>query len=251
MKLTIVGCSGSLPGPGSAASCYLVEHDGYRLLLDLGSGAIGPLASIVDVNSVDAVALSHMHVDHCADLGPLYVSRRYHPSGPLGQIPVYGPRGVSKRMNNLYAVEGEESECLCETFDFIEYKPGALTLGPLTVEAVPVTHPVEAFALRISADGHSLLYSGDTAYCDGLVEASRGVELALYEASYLERDDNPPDIHMTGLDAGRAAAAAGVGELVLTHLVPWNPIEEVLSDAHDAGFGGQISLATPGRVIEF
>nr|MBA2717467.1 MBL fold metallo-hydrolase [Propionibacteriales bacterium] len=71
MKLTVVGCSGSLPGPESAASCYLLEapYEGrtFRLLLDLGSGALGPLQRYADLAAIDAVALSHLHADHCLD----------------------------------------------------------------------------------------------------------------------------------------------------------------------------------------
>ena len=79
MKVTVVGCSGSFPGPDSAASCYLLEapYDGrtFRLLLDLGSGALGPLQRYADLESIDAVALSHLHADHCLDLCSFYVFR--------------------------------------------------------------------------------------------------------------------------------------------------------------------------------
>ena len=86
MKLTVVGCSGSFPGPESAASCYLLEHDGYAMLLDLGNGAIGPFANYINIDDINAVLLSHLHIDHCADIGPLYVSRRYHPAGMRDQF---------------------------------------------------------------------------------------------------------------------------------------------------------------------
>ena len=71
MRLTVVGCSGSVPGPDSAASSYLVEQDGFRLLLDLGSGAFGALQRHLDPAEVDAVVLSHLHPDHCFDLAPM------------------------------------------------------------------------------------------------------------------------------------------------------------------------------------
>ena len=83
MKLTVVGCSGSYPGPDSPASCYLLEseHEGrtWRILLDLGSGALGALHRYVDPLAVDGVFLSHLHADHCLDLAGYYVLRRFHP----------------------------------------------------------------------------------------------------------------------------------------------------------------------------
>ena len=83
MRLTIVGCAGSFPGPDSASSCYLVEHDGFRMLVDLGSGALGPLQRHLDLRDVDAVLLSHLHADHCFDLSGFYVVSKYHPTGAL------------------------------------------------------------------------------------------------------------------------------------------------------------------------
>src|SRR5439155_7662213 len=70
VKLTVVGCSGSFPGPDGPASCYLLEQDGVRVLLDLGSGALGSLSRHVDLDAVDAVVLSHLHADHCLDACP-------------------------------------------------------------------------------------------------------------------------------------------------------------------------------------
>ncbi|MDT4924242.1 MAG: hypothetical protein QOG01_1955, partial [Pseudonocardiales bacterium] len=68
MKVTVLGCSGSVPGPDSAASGYLIEAEGYRLLLDLGHGAFGALQRYVQPTDVDAIVISHLHPDHCIDL---------------------------------------------------------------------------------------------------------------------------------------------------------------------------------------
>ncbi|MGL5909281.1 MAG: MBL fold metallo-hydrolase, partial [Phycicoccus sp.] len=104
MRLTVVGCSGSYPGPESPASCYLVQHtddDGHTwsVLLDLGNGAFGPLQRHLDPSDVDALFLSHLHPDHCVDLLGLYVHRRYRPGGPLPhRLRVFGPSGTAHRL---------------------------------------------------------------------------------------------------------------------------------------------------------
>ena len=111
MRLTIIGCSGSFPGPDSPASCYLVdtEHEGrtWRILLDLGSGALGALHRYADPLGVDAVLLSHLHPDHCSDIAGYYVMRKYHPDGPQPRIPVFGPRGTAKRMATSYGLPAQ------------------------------------------------------------------------------------------------------------------------------------------------
>ena len=105
MRLTIVGCAGSYPGPGSAASCYLVQapHEGrlFSLVLDMGNGALGALQRYVRLEDIDTVALSHLHVDHCIDLLSFHVFRTYRPSGPLGPLPVLGPHGTVDRIAKL------------------------------------------------------------------------------------------------------------------------------------------------------
>jgi ribonuclease BN (tRNA processing enzyme) len=79
MRLTVVGCSGSIPSPRSPASCYLLEAEGFRLVLDLGSGALGPLQRYAAVHQVDAVALSHLHADHFIDMCSFWVARKWSP----------------------------------------------------------------------------------------------------------------------------------------------------------------------------
>ena len=98
MRLTMVGCSGSMPGPHSAASCYLLEADGFRLVVDLGNGAVGALQRYTALNRVDAVALSYLHADHCLDMCPLWIARKYSDEDPLRPIPVYAPAGAAERI---------------------------------------------------------------------------------------------------------------------------------------------------------
>ena len=158
MRVTVVGCSGSYPGPDSCASSYLVEAEGegvdgprtWRILLDLGNGALGQLHRYVDPLAVDAVLLSHLHPDHCMDLCGYYVMRKYHPDGPQPQIPVWGPTDSATRMARAYDLPVDPG--MTEEFDFRAYG-GAVELGPFTIEAVRVDHPVEAFGLRVTADG--------------------------------------------------------------------------------------------------
>ncbi|MFC4565851.1 MBL fold metallo-hydrolase [Nocardiopsis mangrovi] len=247
MRLTIIGSSGSFPGPASPASCYLVEAGDFRVLLDLGNGALGALQRYADIYDIDAVYLSHLHADHCFDLCSYWVARTFPHGGPKPPIPVYGPPGVAERMAEAYGLDPEPG--MTETFDFHELAPGALRIGPMTVHLDRVNHPVEAFGIRLEHEGASLTYSGDTGSCDELVDLARDTDLFLCEASFHDHRDHPKDMHLTGSEAGEHAQRAGARRLVLTHLVPWNDDDRTLAEARGA-FTGPIDLARPGAVYE-
>ena len=260
MRLTIVGCSGSYPGPDSAASCYLLEAEHpsesgevrtWRILLDLGNGALGQLHRYVDPLTIDAVFLSHLHADHCLDLCSYYVMRKYHPTGPQPRIPVWGPPGTAERMARAYDLPTDPG--MTEEFAFHDYTSGAagapVDLGPFRIAAHSVVHPVHAFALEVTDGDRRLVYSGDTGPCAMLDEAAAGADLLLAEASFQTSDDNPPDLHLTGADCGRTATAAGVGRLVLTHIPPWH--EAAVAEAEARGeWSGPLDVARAGATYE-
>ena len=252
MKLTVVGCSGSYPGPDSPASCYLLEeeHEGrtWRVLMDLGSGALGALQRYVDPLAIDAVLLSHLHADHCLDLCGYYVLRKYHPDGPPPRLPVWGPSDTAGRMARAYDLE--EDPGMTAEFDFRAWAPGGeVTVGPFAIEAVQVEHPVEAYGLRVRAAGSAVAFTGDSARCAELLEVAAGADLLLAEASFHHEADNPPGIHLTGTDCGEIAAAAGVGRLVITHVPPWYDPKDMLAAAQ-AVWDGPTELARAGAVFE-
>ena len=145
MKLTVIGCSGSYPGPDSPASCYLLEqeHEGrtWRVLMDLGSGAFGVLQRYVDPLSIDAVLLSHLHADHCLDVCGLYVMLKHAPDVRPGRVmPVGGPSDTAGRLARAYDLPppGMEPHVAASTWD--DGKP--VQIGPLTVTPYAVSHPV-------------------------------------------------------------------------------------------------------------
>jgi len=247
MRLTVVGCAGSYPGPDSPASCYLVEHDGHSVVLDLGNGAFGPLQRHVDVLDVDAVVLSHLHADHCLDLTSYYVWRRYRPEGPAHAIPVLGPTGSADRLARAYDLP--HTPGMHGEFYFRDHVE-VTEVGPFRITTAPAAHPVEAYSIRVEAGGRSLVFSGDTGPTDTLVDLARGADLALFEASFLSRyEDLPPDLHLTAAQSAEHATRAGVQRLVLTHLVPWTPRDETQEEAA-AAYDGELMLATSGLAVD-
>ncbi|MCC9196121.1 MBL fold metallo-hydrolase [Arthrobacter sp. zg-Y820] len=260
MKLTIVGCSGSFPGPASPASCYLVTaNDGvrdWRILLDLGNGSMGALQRYMDLRDIDAVLLTHLHPDHCMDLCGLHVAVHWDPAGwNRDRIKVWGPQDTADRMATAYGLPTDPG--MHEDFEFLHWTGGeTVTIGPFTVTPYPVRHPAdEAYALRIEATGigadgkpvlHTLAYSGDTDSCDGLEEAARDSDVFLCEAAFHEgRDDAIEGVHLTGKRAGAAASAAHARRLLLTHLPVWNDANTSVAEARET-YAGDLAVAVAG-----
>jgi len=245
MQLTVIGCSGSFPGPDSPASCYLLEAEGFRLVLDMGSGGLGVLQRYAELFGIDAICVSHLHIDHCVDLSSYWVARQYAPEGPRPPIPVYGPRGTPERVAGFC---GEDVASIGARFEAHDLEPQVLEIGPFRVTTDHMNHPVETFGFRVEHAGWKLAYSADTGQTDVLVRLAEGVDVLLSEASFEDNDDNPPNVHLTARQAGEYAARAGAGELVLTHLVPWYDRDRSLAEAA-VSYCGPLSAATSGLVL--
>lgn len=212
MQLTVVGCAGSAPGPESACSCYLIEADGYRLLLDLGAGASGPLQKYADPAAIDAVILSHRHSDHHADITQLWRLREVSSAPPL---PITGPSDMPEV---LLTNPGEFTPTIATA--------GPARFGPIDVRLARVEHG-ECWATRI---GDALCYTADTGPCDAIDELAAGCRILLAEASGFDAD-GPSKGHLSAGDAGRLAARSGSALLILTHLRAWQDHLRLLDEA--------------------
>ncbi|MET9632032.1 MBL fold metallo-hydrolase [Lentzea sp. NPDC006480] len=250
MLLTVLGCSGSIPGPGAAASGYLLEADGFTLALEFGNGVLSRFQEERPLFSMDALVLSHLHPDHCIDVSSLYVARKYHPVPPSGPLPVYAPAEAPSRFVAAYAPNAAERSSLDFSDVFSFHGLGSrVQIGPFTVDSAVVAHPCEAYGFRISCGGVSLAYTGDSGVCAALDSLAAGVDVLLSEASWTHAVDRQPDLHMSGREAGELAARAGAGRLLITHVPPWTSREDVLEEAR-AAFDGPGELVVQGGRYE-
>jgi ribonuclease BN (tRNA processing enzyme) len=248
MKLTIIGSAGTFPGPASGCSSYLLEHDGFRLLLDVGNGSTGALQEACGLLGPDAVIVSHLHGDHYLDLITYTYARRYHPAGIPPLLPVYGPSNIRAAMLGAYGKD--VNTLLDEVYEFNAIDGDShVSIGPFEVDLRGVNHPVETYGMRVSAGGRTVAYSADTGNCAALVDLARNVDLFLCEASYLDGDDNPPNIHLTGREAAEHAVRAEVQRLLLTHLVPWGDEARTVAEAKSA-YDGDIAVARSLDAVE-
>lgn len=253
MRVTVVGCSGSYPTAGNPGSCYLIEHDGTRVLLDLGSGAFGALAGhrdVLDDDALHAVILSHLHADHMVDMAAMHVARTHRPAGPMPPLTVWGPMGTAQRIAD---VAGTSLVNVERRFTISPLVDGQIIqIGSFEIRIRRMRHSIDAFAVRIEAGGSVCVYSGDTAMNDALIEIARDADIALIEATWPEpglgQPAWPEGVHLSGREAGQVARRAQVNHLVLTHHAPWADQSLIAEQARES-FGGLVTCAAPGMIL--
>jgi ribonuclease BN (tRNA processing enzyme) len=242
MKLTILGTSAPYPRPDNPCSGYLVQRGDTSIWVDAGTGTLAELQRHIPLANLDAIWISHAHADHTADLLTAYYALRFADVTPARPLPLIGPPGLVERMVGFL---GHRSAAVFpEVFDVMEMRGWQdRVVGELALSWGPLDHGMPAFGLRVEAGGSVLVYSGDSAYCAGLVELAEGADLFLCEAG---ASVHPPEgaVHCTPEDAARLASEAGARRLLLTHCDAPDARERAL-----AGFPST-ELAVPGMALE-
>jgi len=249
LRLTVLGCSGGYPGPGSPCSGYLLEAAGRRVWVDAGGGTLAELQRHCSLADLDALWISHMHPDHCTDL-PL----AYHVLAVGGvrggrRLPVLGPTGWSRRMDAFVDRPG----AMARVFDVVELSDGErVAFADLSLVALATVHGIETYGFRATAGGHTLAYSADSGPCEALRGLAEASDLFLCEAFLSPGGPVEPreDPHsLTPEQAGEFAEAGGARRLVLTHLPPGADPGSARSLAAGS-FGGEVEVASMGRVFD-
>ncbi|MEW6723428.1 MAG: MBL fold metallo-hydrolase [Bacillota bacterium] len=237
MQLTVLGSRAPYPIPGRACPGYLVEEEGWRVLVDAGSGSLANLRRIMPPEELDAVILTHLHADHFSDFLSLrYIIYRWRRDRLReAPLPVYAPA----RPGEVVPLIGYKDDVVHQPLT-----AGRLELGPWQLSFRLTNHPVECYAVRFDGPSGSLAYSADTGPSDDLLNLACESDLFLCEASLLEEDRKHGNQagHLTARQAGALARQARVGKLVLTHLWPEYDEERVRKEASDE-FEGPLQVA--------
>jgi ribonuclease BN (tRNA processing enzyme) len=222
MKLSVIGCSPAWPNPGSAHSGYLLEHSAGRLLVDCGPGVLPRLRQREGWPNVDAIAITHFHLDHWGDLVPWVWGAMYRWAGTVsvGNRPELwvhqGGRNILEEFGGRFGFR----DMFDRVFTVREYMPEE-PFAAAGFEVLPLRLPhytLETYGFRLSADDVSIAYSGDSGPSERLAELARGTDLFICEAT-LDRgvDDGQPRGHLSADEALESAMESGTKKLLLTH----------------------------------
>jgi ribonuclease BN (tRNA processing enzyme) len=243
MQLKIIGCWGGYPKVNEASAGYLLQQDGFQLLIDCGSGVLSKLQNMINPKELDAVLLSHYHPDHIADIGVLQHARLIQ--GFLGEkppcLPIYGHSINKQEFSKLTYKE------ITKGMAYDPNKP--LSVGPFSITFLETEHPVPCYAMRIETNQRILVYTGDTSFKEEFIEFSQDADLLLCECNFYGNQNGKSAGHMTSIDAGTLAAQANVKKLILTHLPHYGDIKQLVTEAAQH-YSGEIGLASQDMVID-
>ena len=278
-RLVLLGCKGGpaiRPG-GPMPTSSLLELGGRSIVVDCGLGVTRGLTEAgVDLKSIDLVFITHLHSDHVLELGPLLHTA--WTAGLKTPVAVHGPRGLTRYWRNFLQsmefdieirIADEGRPDLRDLVSIEEYPDGpSLEQGGLRVSALRVDHPpvTDCFALRFDHGGSSVVFSSDTAYFPPLADFATDAGMLVHEAMLkagvdrlVARTGNGARLkehllasHTLAEDAGRIAAAAKVGHLVLHHLVPADDPaigEEEWREAVRKSWAGPLTIGRDGLVV--
>ncbi len=236
VQLTVVGSSPAWPNPGGAQSGYLIEDGGRRLLLDCGPGVLARLRALYGGwPRVDAVVITHWHLDHWGDLVPWVWGNLAGPGRNEQQAQLWLPPEGRERIRDFGARLGWD-DMFDQTFELHDYpEDEPVEIAGFTLVARRLPHyTLLTFGLRVTNGGRTLAYSGDSGPDDRLAELARDVDLFVCEAT-LERGelDGTPRGHLSADEAVAAFHASGARRLLLTHRPGELPVENGLELAYD------------------
>lgn len=213
MELTILGYFGGYPTRNRGTSSYLLESEGFNLLIDVGSASLISLEEKLDPLDLDAVLISHYHYDHIADLGVLQYTHKLKDRKleQIGVLPIFGHTEDQAMFDQLTMPEVSKG---------IAYKENqVLTIGPFQITFLKTQHPVTCFALRIEEKktGKLLVYTADSGYIDAFNCFAEKADVLLADTNFFNGSEGHV-AHMTAGEVGNIANKAAVKKLILTHL---------------------------------
>ena len=243
LTVTVLGCSGSYAAPGNPCTGYLVRSGSTAVLLDCGPGTLGPLQEAIDLADISAIVATHCHPDHWLEL-PV-IRNVYSWFVPRSNVPVYGTAETRAMDRAITVMRSGRTDPLAWN---VIGPSSKLTIGDQHWSFSITDHPVETLAVRVDAGGRSFAFSSDTGPGWDFRSLGEGIDLAMCDASHGCEHEDEGIPHMSARQAARAAAAAGVGRLVLTHVAPGCDPGAQLAEASEV-FAGEVDVARPGAVL--
>jgi len=229
MDITILGCSGGYPAKGGATTGYLIQLSGKNILIDFGSGVLSNLLRYVSIQEIDAIILTHLHADHMSDVFVLKYALQMNKQNGLDihPIPLFcpiSPESVFDQFQNDTNLVVGHINASTE-----------LPLFGATATFYRTNHPVECYGVRIEHEGRIFAFSADAVYGQELIPLFRQADLGIMDCGALETARKPVMLHMTPLDCFRLYQECSIKKVVLSHLVPYYSISDIVEEAESCG----------------
>lgn len=241
IELFILGSGTGIPSLKRASPGYLIRIGSDYLLFDGGSGTLRRILEVgARYEDVDYLFYTHFHPDHCLDLISFLFASRIPESPRRRKLELTGPYGTADFYQKALELYRNSLEPQTYELEIHEVANQELRFHEWKVTAKTVKHVKNSVAYRVESQNHAIVYSGDTGYCEGIVDLGKNADLLLLECSF----PNRPGIegHLTAGRAGQIAREAGCKKLVLTHFYPPCEREDILSQCREE-FKGEIVLA--------
>jgi len=257
MKVTVLGGSAAGGNTGAGCSGYLMQTNGANFVLDFGPGVLLELRKHADFRGLDAIVISHLHLDHTLDLGALRFALAYNPVKPGRRIPLWMPPGGRAFLDAFgaaFAESPDEHDFFTSVFDIAEYDPsGTITIGDAHITFTRTVHYIPCWAMRVHAGNEGdFFYTADTGPAADLVSFGSGCHVIAAESGTLDGKGETfaERGHLKPNEAGALATAVGADTLILTHLWEEHGFETYQERAASA-FIGNLEIAHPGLTVEW
>lgn len=225
--MTVLGSSGGFPAAGGATSGYLLELDGRYILIDCGSGVLANLLRFIPLEKLNAIIITHLHYDHISDMQVLKyaidLSRKHGVDLPA--IPVLAPSTPEFLASSLQS----GGDLIIGQINPVNEQ----SMFGANLRFYAMDHPVETYGLSVEFAGRKLAYTSDSVPCTNMQTLLQDADLALMDASTVERLRKPIMTHMTAAESATLAKACQVRHLLLTHLMPIIDPAEILAEARN------------------
>lgn len=243
MQVTFIGTGCGVPSTKRMPSSITIKINNKLLWIDTGPGTLRKLLDTgVTYKDVDYILYTHFHLDHIADFGPFIFASKYQLDLREKPLTVLGPIGIKEFYKNLINLYGEQIQKLAYDINIIEL-PGdrfpkeVFNTPDFGIQVNHLLHMPESIGYRITdKNGKTLVYSGDTEYCEEIIELAKDTDLLILECAFPE----PTPVHLYPEAVGDIAAKAGIKQLAVTHMYPVCNPEEVLES---------VKSKFPGKII--
>ena len=249
MKLTVLGSGTAVPDLQRNSAGYLLEENGKRFLIDFGYGNVHQLLRLgITYHDIDRIFFTHNHPDHMCDLIPFLFATKYPLNPRTRDLLIIAGPGFGDYFDRMMQAFNDWLTPETYQVEIVELDEETRTFDGLTVTSGKVKHIEMSRGFRFTdGQGKSVVFSGDTDYCPGIVELGRDADLLVLECS--TPDDMKVEKHLTPQLCGQIAREAGCRTLLLSHFYP--PCDgPSVREVCQRQFAGNIILADDLTVVD-